>query len=118
MPHIHAYIPVNCPVQMDILRKYGHRIRLTVAQTYGYDANQVVLYGHIITREELQLSDNVPDFELSIDIGAREDSFSEADAQKLVDALGVAVPGMLSTSYGVWIRSMTSNGFAEHTPNK
>ncbi len=117
MPHIHAILAEDDSEVKGFLEGNRVTIVVKVASRFGYKEGDVALIPKLLTPAEVALSWNMSRLMLVVDLGTRLPPYDigDRDAEDFLLSL-IKVCEMDKINVGVWIRSMPSNGYAEHEP--
>ena len=115
MPHVRTLFPDNGRIR-NLIRDNKTLIRMIVSGCTGYRLEEIALIPDIIPHDHADLSENLLPLEFVIDTGTKCSGKTKEVGNLILNDLMVRVPGLCDVNFGVWLRSMTDNHFAEHKP--
>lgn len=119
MPYIRAIFPESEKNVVRILRNREKKlaIRRTLSKIFPkYHVEQIVIIAEPLSRERMELSDNLLPLELTIDIGTHSETINDGHSDILTAQLIRYCPELNGIHFGVWLKEFSSNGFTEHKP--
>jgi len=114
MPYIMPRLPLADTETRSMLRKNRTAIRKAFAEYFEIEADLVAWEPRLLSSAEVEDSENLNPLEFCIDTHTVD--LNDAVAYQFERVLLRACPGLNEVKFGTWLRSMTSNGFSQHTP--
>jgi len=106
-------------VRLFLERNKGY-IREIVSNVTGYDKALIALIPEPISKEDMDLADNVLPLELVIEVGKKltDEVAADKDAAKIKNMIFTLCDRADRIHFSVWLRGYPVNGYTEHKPKK